>query len=101
MPIPKRSRPLRESGVSQAESYGLKVVGLPCYETAFVLTVSRITLTGRLNSLTQEMRLSSHVNTPQRTLMAPLTMPTGLVASWGRPVNLRERHQYEIHRDKV
>jgi hypothetical protein len=35
MPIPTRSRPLRESGVLQAESYGLKVVGqktLPCRE---------------------------------------------------------------------
>src|SRR5271170_2772007 len=102
MPIPTRSRPLRESGVSQAESYGLKAVRLPCRETVLsVLTVGRITLTGRLNSLTREMRLSNHVNTPQRTLMAPLTMPAGLVVSWGRPVNLRERHQYEIHRDKV
>jgi hypothetical protein len=102
MPIPTRSRPLRESGVSQAESYGLKVVriALP-RDCAFVLTVGRITLTGRLNSLTREMRLSNHVNTPQRTLMAPLTMPAGLVVSWGRPVNSRERHQYEIHRDKV
>src|SRR5271170_5363410 len=101
MPIPTRSRPLRESGVSQVESYGLKAVRLPCRETAFVLTVGRITLTGRLNSLTRETRLSNHVNTSQRTLMAPLTMPAGLVLSWGRPVNSRERHQYEIHRDKV
>src|SRR5580700_6935018 len=98
MPIPIRSRPLRESGVS----HGLKVVRLPCRETVLlVLTVGRITLTGRLNSLTREMRLSNHVNTPQRTLMAPLMMPAGLVVSWGRLVNSRERHQYEIHRDKV
>jgi hypothetical protein len=33
MPIPTRSRPLRESGVSQAEPYGLKVVRLPYRET--------------------------------------------------------------------